>query len=286
MPQFLANDARFRALPARGRCVCVTQPRRVAAVSIATRLAEEMGVKLGAQVGYAVRWEEKCAPDALIRVVTDGMLLREAMVDPQLRRYSVVVLDEAHERTVQTDLLVSLLKRIQRDGKRKTPLRIVIMSATLSPAVFLGYFGLDDSAVLYVEGRQFSVKVYYTRAPVEDVLDAAVQAVMTIHQGSRAGDVLVFLDGQEAIEAMMALLGERNKTLPHNPMMVLPLYAALPARYQMRVFEAYPGHRKVIVATNIAETSLTIPGVVFVVDSCKHKVRTFNGLKGISKLQR
>lgn len=238
-------------------------------------------------MGYAVRFDEKCSAEARVRVMTDGMLLREAMVDDKLKRYSVVILDEAHERTVQTDILIALLRDIQRKRKSgKRPLRLVIMSATLNPEIFMGYFGLDISSVLYIEGRQYPVKLFYTRTPVEDFLEAALQAILKIISEHLRGDILVFLDGQEAIESLKLLLKDRAKQMKES-LCVLPLYAALNPRHQMRVFEpAKPtGARKVILATNIAETSLTIPGVTYVVDSGLHKVRTYDANRSLSRLQ-
>jgi ATP-dependent RNA helicase DHX33 len=189
LPQYLADDSRFKG------CVCVTQPRRVAAVTVASRIAAEMGQKVGEdRVGYCVRFDEKSTPHALIRVLTDGMLMREMMIDPKLRRYSVVILDEAHERSLQTDILMALLKQLQRARvKEKEKLRIVIMSATLNPGIFLGFFGLDESSILFVEGRQYPVRIMYTKEPVEDWVDGALQAVLYINDSEPPGDVLVFL---------------------------------------------------------------------------------------------
>ncbi len=188
LPQYLVADPRFRG------CVCVTQPRRVAAVTVAARIAAEMGEEVGGnRVGYCVRFDERSTDHASIRVLTDGMLMREMMIDPMLRRYSIVILDEAHERSLQTDILMALLKQLQKIRSTNRKLRVVIMSATLNPGIFLGFFGLDESAILYVEGRQYPVRINYTKDPVDDWVDGALQAVLYINETEAPGDVLVFL---------------------------------------------------------------------------------------------
>ncbi|KAJ2757767.1 ATP-dependent RNA helicase, partial [Coemansia nantahalensis] len=312
IPQYLL-EAGFTA--AEGTAIAVTQPRRVAATSVAKRVAEEVGTQLGARVGYTIRFDDCSSDKTQLRFCTDGLLLREILSDPLLRRYSVVVLDEAHERTLRTDILLGMLRDIQRQrqamaavredrGSQHTrfdddeggsgdqaaevgELKIIVMSATLDADRFSEYFG--GAPVLYVAGRQFPVTTYYTVAPQSDYLDAAHLSVLQIHTEtpSTSGDILVFLAGQEDIESVERLLCESAGQLPGAVprLLVCPIFAALPQAQQARVFEAAPAFtRKVILATNIAETSLTIPGIRHVVDAGVHKVRGFDPRVGESLL--
>ncbi|KAJ2809311.1 Salivary acidic proline-rich phosphoprotein 1/2 [Coemansia guatemalensis] len=278
--------------------IAVTQPRRVAATSIAKRVAEEVGTQLGARVGYTIRFEDCSSDKTQIKFCTDGLLLREILADPLLTKYSVVILDEAHERTLRTDILLGMLKDIQRtraaqsaNGSAKEgsagALKIVVMSATLDAERFSEYF--DNAPVLYVAGRQFPVTTYFTTTPQSDYLDSAHLTVLQIHTEtpSTSGDILVFLSGQEDIENVERLLRESAAHFsPGVPQLLLcPIFAALPPSQQARVFEPPPEFtRKVVLATNIAETSLTITGIRHVVDAGVHKVRGFDPRVGESLL--
>ncbi|EJC98012.1 P-loop containing nucleoside triphosphate hydrolase protein [Fomitiporia mediterranea MF3/22] len=272
--------------------VAVTQPRRVAATSLAARVAEEQGVVLGTRVGYAVRFNERHEPSTKIKYLTDGMLSRELLADPMLSRYSVIIIDEAHERTLNTDILLANLKNIQKERKKRyaTPetslatvkgkekardegyrLRIVVMSATLDADKFSRFF--NDAKVLYVKGRQHPVRIFYTLNSQPDYADAAVRTFFQIHVDHEPGDVLIFLPGQEDIETVQQMIKSYANQLPLGQMSVLtcPMYAQLPQNMQTQVFRHTPeGTRKCILATNIAETSITIPGVQYVIDSGKH----------------
>lgn len=291
IPQFLVEAG--RASSQRGERVAVTQPRRVAAMAVAQRVAEEVGCTVGGAVGYSVRFDEQAGPDTAIKYMTDGMLLREAMLDVLLREYGTVILDEAHERTLHTDILFGLVKRAlaRRNKEGSDPaerLKVVVMSATLDSRRFVDYFG-PGTDVAWVQGRQFPVDVLFTAEPEEDYVDAALITTLQIHvdEPVGSGDILVFLTGQEEIEALERLLHEKAQCLPPRAgrLMVCPIYAALPAEQQMRVFERTPpGCRKVVLATNIAETSITISGVRFVVDTGVVKARTFNPRIGIEQL--
>eukprot|EP00850_Spirogloea_muscicola_P014566 SM000105S13911 [mRNA] locus=s105:306688:310827:- [translate_table: standard] len=427
LPQFLLAAG----LAGARQAIAVTQPRRVAAVAVAARVAEEMGVALGAEVGYSVRFDDASSPGTRIKFLTDGMLLRfgiltldllrdgwrcsrEALLDPLLRRYAVVVVDEAHERTASTDLLLGLLKQVQArrlrppvaavaggapvdepdhrkvlrreaaglwhategangatDGAASAgPLKLVVMSATLDALRLRQYFGSSggeegsrrpSASAAYVRGRQHRVEVLYTDAPQADYLDAALVTVLQsaaseppltagecgsgncplpaaaadggnrqVHREEGPGDVLVFLTGQEEIEAMERLLRDRAAALPPpaagGPSAALapvPIYAALPSEQQLRAFHpAPPGVRKVlliqpfigrasccisdalahpilgfgvevaenrelqvILATNIAETSVTIPGVRYVIDSGLVKARAYSARAGTELLE-
>jgi len=277
IPQFLVADYARRG----EKCVACTQPRRVAAMSIAQRVADEMGVSLGDEVGYSIRFEDTTGPKTLLKFMTDGMLLREAMSDPFLERMSVIVLDEAHERTLSTDVLMGLLKELLNNRK---DLKCVVMSATLDAEKFQSYF--EGAPLLRVPGRTFPVEVFYTPEPERDYVEAAVRTAAQIHACEAAGDILVFLTGELEIEDVCQRL--RNEALKCGPergeLVVYPLYSSLPPRQQKRIFDAAPGPRvaggmpgrKVVVSTNIAETSLTIDGIVYVVDPGFSKQKVYN----------
>eukprot|EP00397_Hematodinium_sp_SG-2012_P015682 GEMP01015975.1.p1 GENE.GEMP01015975.1~~GEMP01015975.1.p1 ORF type:complete len:609 (+),score=145.43 GEMP01015975.1:27-1829(+) len=264
MPQFLREHGY-----AKKGLIAVTQPRRVAAMSVAARVAEEMDVELGNEVGYLIRFEDVTSESTVIKYMTDGMLLRECMTDSTMASYSVIVLDEAHERTLSTDVLFGLLKRVIE--KRKD-LKVLVMSATLDERKFQKYF--DDAPLLSVSGRMFPVEVFYSLRATKDYVREAVDTVISIHRYEEDGDVLVFLTGEEEIEnACYAIAAEL--TDDEKPVTVLPLYSSLPPQDQRRIFEQVKG-RKVVIATNIAETSITIDGVVFVVDPGFSKQKVYN----------
>lgn len=257
-----------------------TQPRRVAAVSVAKRVAEEAGVKLGDEVGYVIRFEDKTLPKTRIKYMTDGILLRELLSDPSLEKYSCLVMDEAHERTLSTDILLGLMKRLLR---RRRDMRLVVTSATMDAARFSRFFG--GAPLFTIPGRTFPVDVMYSAAPVDDYVESAAKQVMTVHLGSGPGDILVFATGQEDVEAICALVREKMAMLEAPPPLdVLPLYLSMPSEMQQRVFRAGP-RRKVVVATNVAETSLTVDGVRFVVDTGLAKVKVYNPRLGMDSLQ-
>uniref|UniRef100_A0A8R1HNX8 RNA helicase n=1 Tax=Caenorhabditis japonica TaxID=281687 RepID=A0A8R1HNX8_CAEJA len=265
----------------RGKIGC-TQPRRVAAMSVAKRVAEEYGCKLGSEVGYTIRFEDCTSQDTIIKYMTDGMLLRECLIDPDLSGYSLIMLDEAHERTIHTDVLFGLLKSAAR---KRPELKLIITSATLDSVKFSEYF--LEAPIFTIPGRTFPVEILYTREPEADYLEAAHITVMQIHLTEPPGDVLVFLTGQEEIDTSCEVLYERMKSLgPDVPeLIILPVYGALPSDMQTRIFEpAPPGKRKVVIATNIAETSLTIDGIFYVVDPGFVKQKIYNPKSGMDSL--
>ena len=264
-----------------GRIGC-TQPRRVAAMSVAKRVAEEMGCRLGEQVGYTIRFEDMTSRDTLIKYMTDGMLLREALIDEQLSSYSLIMLDEAHERTIHTDVLFGLLKKLLPN---RPNLKLIVTSATLDAEKFSEYF--MNAPIFTIPGRTFPVEVLYTKQPEPDYLDAALITVMQIHLTEPEGDVLLFLTGQEEIDQACQILFDRMKALgPSVPeLIILPVYSSLPSEMQTRIFDpAPPGSRKVVVATNIAEASLTIDGIYYVVDPGFAKQKVFNPKVGMDSL--
>ncbi|RPB05101.1 P-loop containing nucleoside triphosphate hydrolase protein [Choiromyces venosus 120613-1] len=262
-----------------GKIIACTQPRRVAATTVATRVAEEMGVRLGEEVGYSIRFEDMTSPRTRIKYMTDGMLLREALVDPLLSRYSVVMIDEAHERSLSTDVLLGILKKIRR---RRKDLRIVVSSATLQAEEFARFFedgeesgekkkGADKddgdggeekkelAKIISLEGRCYPVDVLYLEEPTENYMEKAVQTVFDIHLKARSINIH-FLGSSPTSPA--------NFTAP-----------------QLAVFDPAPeNYRKVIVSTNIAEASVTIENIVFVIDCGFVKLRAFDPRTGIETL--
>ncbi|XP_041021347.1 probable pre-mRNA-splicing factor ATP-dependent RNA helicase DEAH5 [Juglans microcarpa x Juglans regia] len=265
----------------KGKIGC-TQPRRVAAMSVAKRVAEEFGCRLGEEVGYAIRFEDCTGPDTVIKYMTDGMLLREVLIDENLSEYSVIMLDEAHERTMHTDVLFGLLKELV---KRRPDLRLIVTSATLDAEKFSGYF--FNCNIFTIPGRTFPVEILYTKQPESDYLDASLITVLQIHLMEPEGDILLFLTGQEEIDFACQSLYERMKGLGENvpELIILPVYSALPSEMQSRIFDpAPPGKRKVVVATNIAEASLTIDGIFYVIDPGFAKQNVYNPKQGLDSL--
>ena len=266
---------------ARGKIGC-TQPRRVAAMSVAKRVSEEFGCRLGQEVGYTIRFEDCTSPETLIKYMTDGMLLRECLIDPDLQTYSCIMLDEAHERTIHTDVLFGLLKQAVQ---KRAELKLIVTSATLDAVKFSQYF--FEAPIFTIPGRTFPVEILYTREPETDYLDASLITVMQIHLNEPPGDILLFLTGQEEIDTACEILYERMKSMgPDVPeLIILPVYSALPSEMQTRIFEpAPPGSRKVVIATNIAETSLTIDGIYYVVDPGFVKQKVYNSKTGMDSL--
>ncbi|KAJ1657800.1 DEAH-box ATP-dependent RNA helicase prp22 [Dispira simplex] len=265
----------------RGRLGC-TQPRRVAAMSVAKRVSEEMGCRMGQEVGYTIRFEDCTSPETRIKYMTDGILQREILLDPMLEAYSVIILDEAHERTIATDVLFGLLKKTVR---RRPDLKLIVTSATLDAEKFSQYF--FNCPIFTIPGRTFPVEVLYTTEPESDYLDAALVTVMQIHLSEPPGDILLFLTGQEEIDTSCEILFERMKALgPMVPqLLILPVYSALPSDMQTKIFEpAPPGSRKIVISTNIAETSVTIDGIFYVVDPGFVKQSVYDPKLGMDSL--
>lgn len=264
--------------------ICCTQPRRVAAMSVAKRVSEEMGVKLGEEVGYAIRFEDCTSESTIIKYMTDGILLRESLTEPDLDRYSAVIMDEAHERSLNTDVLFGLLRDVI---SRRQDLKLIVTSATMDADKFSNFFGIVP--IFTIPGRTFPVEVLFSKNTVEDYVDAAVKQAVQIHLGAPDGDILIFMPGQEDIDATCEMIKEKLKALEEEgakPLSVLPIYSQLPTDLQAKIFQkAEEGMRKVVVATNIAETSLTVDGIKYVIDSGYCKLKVFNPRIGMDALQ-
>lgn len=348
IPQFLVDEEWCRAKAVKvatendeekeseinvGGCIAITQPRRVAAISLARRVADEMGTPLGSsspasKVGYSVRFDTSTSPSTRIKFLTEGMLLQEMLRDPWLTKYSAVVVDEVHERGVNVDLVLGFLRNMvsgMKAGRGGIPLKVVAMSATADMESLLGFFqeglgkreeaddadeeeewsGISDEAsrptshsadssetrqvaVCHIKGRQYPVKTVYSPEPIPDFVDAALKTIFQIHHKEpMPGDILVFLTGQETVEALEYLVNEyavgMDPALPK--VLALPLFAALPQVAQQRVFlPAPPRTRKIVLATNIAETSVTVSGVRYVVDCGKAKMKQFRARLGLDSL--
>eukprot|EP00929_Paragymnodinium_shiwhaense_P063190 TRINITY_DN31583_c0_g1_i1.p1 TRINITY_DN31583_c0_g1~~TRINITY_DN31583_c0_g1_i1.p1 ORF type:complete len:758 (+),score=134.90 TRINITY_DN31583_c0_g1_i1:74-2347(+) len=343
LPQYL-DEAGWTS---EGYVVGVTLPRRLAAVTVAARVAQEMNVELGREVGYRIRFDSRVHPDLTrIEFMTEGILLREMLSDPLLTRYSVIVIDEAHERGLNSDLLIGLLRKITR---KRRQLRLVISSATVDVESFIHFFGRkqrvkrksgwepekkrlrsgwddetgevrrkreeeadwkqlcsdlagqDDNGEpdrevchLHVDGRSHPVEVFYLEEPVSDYVESSVGMVMSIHEKQPDGDILLFLTGREEIDATCMLLKERHAEACQRapspakrprPVYIVPLHGSLEKGQQLKAFHPAPrGARKVVVSTNIAEASVTLDGIVYVIDPCLVKLDTFCPHNGASYL--
>ena len=287
IPQYLYENGYCE----KNKKICVTQPRRVAAMSVASRVAYEMGVKCGHEVGYAIRFEENVSPMTKIIYMTDGIFLRYLLSDNLLNDFSVIMIDEAHERSIQTDIIFGIIKKLI---EKRDDLRIIISSATLSTLKFKNYF--SEAEIIKVPGRRFPVDIYYTKSPEPDYIEAAVITSLQIHisqakelfdENQSGGDILVFLTGQEEIELAKRMINNQIKKLRGKipNCVVLPIYAALPSEEQAKIFlPVSKGERKIILATNIAETSITINGIGYVIDSGFCKQMCYDPRTGLETL--
>lgn len=287
LPQFLLDSGKFAGV------VGCTQPRRVAAMTVARRVAEERGSVAGRSVGYTVRFEDWTSPTTVIKFMTDGILLREFLQDPELKSYGVIIIDEAHERSLSTDIVLGLLKELL---KVRQDLRIVVASATIDAAKFQAFFGVDVVPVMHIPGRRFPVSIKYAAEPENDYVHAAVATCLQIHlsqppvdpERGVMGDILVFLTGQEEIEDAVSLLREKSGRLgaAMSEMLLCPLYSALSPEQQAQAFRAAPPRcRKIVLATNIAETSLTIENITYVIDCGFSKQNFFDASSHMESLK-
>ncbi|XP_067866806.1 probable ATP-dependent RNA helicase DHX40 isoform X1 [Heterodontus francisci] len=281
----------------------VTQPRRVAAISVALRVAEEMGCTLGKRVGYQVRFDDCTSQDTVIKYMTDGCLLREILQDPGLSRYGTVILDEAHERSLSTDILFGLLRSLSTwlpsSCEREVPLKVVVMSATLETEKLSAFLG--GCPVCHVSGRTYPVKELFCNliGPKDKegigFVKEVVNVTLDIHMNESEGDILVFLTGQSEIERACDLLFQKGESIDYQydvrdrsveGLLILPLYGSMSTDQQRKVFLPAPPHiRKCVVATNIAATSLTIDGIKYVVDCGFVKQLNHNPRVGLDILE-
>ena len=287
IPQFLYENGYCN----NNKKICITQPRRVAAMSVASRVAYEMGVKCGHEVGYSIRFEENITKTTKIIYMTDGIFLRYLLSDNLLTDFSVIIIDEAHERSIYTDIIFGIIKELVQ--KRKD-LKIIISSATLSTTKFQNYF--FGAPITHVPGRRYPVDIYYTKSPEPDYIEAAVITALQIHisqaeelfdENNLGGDILIFLTGQEEIELAKKMINNQVKKLRGKipNCVVLPIYAALPSEEQAKIFlPVSKGERKIILATNIAETSITINGIAYVIDSGFCKQMCYDPRTGLETL--
>ncbi|KAG4302387.1 hypothetical protein PCK1_001369 [Pneumocystis canis] len=277
LPQFL-----LKCNYTKNSCIAVTQPRRIAAVNLAKRVSEEMGTNIGVKVGYSIRFDDCSSSHTRIKYMTDGMLLRELIGDPLLSVYSIIILDEAHERTLITDILMGFLKKII---KLRPMLGVIIMSATLEAERFSSFF--NNAKIYFIKGKQYPVSIHHTLQPENDYVDAVLRTVFQIHVNEPEGDILAFLTGQDEIESLETSISHYAKQLKENvpKILVCTLFAALPQSIQQKAFIKTPSNtRKVILATNIAETSVTVKGVRYVIDTGLVKVKQYNSRLGIDTL--
>lgn len=285
IPQFLFESGLWN-----GSIIAVTQPRRVAAITVAQRVAQEQNCKLGELVGYSVRFEEVTSKKTRIKYMTDGILLREALSDKLLLKYNVLILDEAHERTINTDVLFGIAKAAQKRRAKSfyPPLHLIIMSATMDVRKVQDYFG-DEHIPVYLTGRTYKVNIFHSKQIQEDYIYASLVTLFNIHKDAPAQhDVLIFMTGQEEIDTLVQAirLVAKDQICKSPTIRVYPFYSNLPQNRQLEIFRPTPPDcRKVIVSTNIAETSLTISGIKYVIDSGKVKMRVHDSVTGLEKLK-
>jgi pre-mRNA-splicing factor ATP-dependent RNA helicase DHX16 len=281
IPQYLLSDG-YGSANGENRMIACTQPRRVAAMSVAKRVADEVGCKLGDKVGYSVRFDDKTGPNTQVKYMTDGVLLRELAGDATLSQYSVIMIDEAHERSIASDLLLPLVKELLLV---RPELKLIISSATVDAEHFANYF--NRCPCFSVPGRAFVTTIYNTPSPEANYLSATQTSIFQIHLSQPPGDILVFLTGQDEIDTVALNVEETAKKLGNRAgeLTICPLYSSLPAELQQKAFDPTPkGTRKVILATNIAETSVTVPGIVYVIDCGYEKADFYNETTQVESL--
>ncbi|WP_394682398.1 ATP-dependent RNA helicase HrpA [uncultured Comamonas sp.] len=270
----------------RGHLIGHTQPRRIAASSVAKRIAEELQTPLGDVVGYKVRFQDRLSKDASVKLMTDGILLAETQTDPLLKAYDTLIIDEAHERSLNIDFLLGYLRQIL---PKRPDLKVVVTSATIDADRFAKHFAgpQGPAPVIMVSGRTFPVEMRYR--PFEDAKDydlndAIADGVDELWSGGAGGDILIFLPGEREIREAADHL---RKHLQHSPVLrnaeVLPLFSRLSQAEQDRIFEGHTG-RRIVLATNVAETSLTVPGIRYVIDAGTARVKRYSFRSKVEQL--
>nr|XP_043887751.1 probable ATP-dependent RNA helicase DHX40 [Solea senegalensis] len=299
LPQYL-----YRAGFCKNGKIGITQPRRVAAITVAQRVAQEMQCTLGREVGYQVRFDDCTSQDTVVKYMTDGCLLREILADPGLSQYSVVILDEVHERSLNTDILLGLMKKkfsnpAKATDGRSSPLKVVVMSATLESDKLSAF--LNNCPMFSIPGRTFPVDCMFGSAVGPKDIESTgyvkevVKMALDVHASQMSGDILVFLTGQSEIERACDLLFEKAESIDYRydvedqtveGLLILPLYGSMPTDQQRQIFQPPPPRiRKCVVATNIAATSLTINGIKYIVDSGFVKQLNHNSRVGMDILE-
>lgn len=284
LPQILYEQGYYK-----NGIIGITQPRRMAAVSVANRVSEEMNVKLGQEVGFTIRFNDFTSNLTNIKFMTDGVLLRETLNDSNLNNYSCIIMDEAHERSLNTDILFGIFKKIL---KNRRDFKLIITSATMNSLKFSKFF--NNAIQFKIPGKTYPVDIMYQSIPSIDYIDSAIKQALKIHisnpfkEGDN-GDILIFMTGQEDIEISCQILNEElNKLIKLNKNIknldILPIYSSLSSNLQSKIFKNTL-NRKCIIATNIAETSLTLKNVKFVIDSGLMKLKIFNPKLNMNSLQ-
>ena len=275
--------------------ICCIQPRRIAAIRAAEQVAKELNCIVGLTVGFHVRFEQQISNETKICFMTDGILFRELILDNLLKNYSAIILDEAHEGTIYYDLLMSFLKSaISLRNKINQPLKLIIMSATMDVVKFSRFF--DSCKVIYITGREHTIEICYSEYPQSSYIHSSIVTAIRIHKEDKGnsccfGSILIFLTGEEEIETAAKQLRNIRKLLakeyPFDPQLnVCVLYANLPRNQQFdSLVLPSPKVRNIILSTNIAETSLTIPGVKYVIDSGRVKRKVCDPTTGLASLQ-
>lgn len=283
VPQFLLENGFGSDISDFREIIAVTQPRRIAAISSARRVAYETSTEVGDMIGYHVRHNSKLGPSTKVKFCTDGILLNEIEHDILLSKYSAVIVDEAHERTLNTDMILSFLSKTislrRQQSSVLSPLKVIVMSATVDVSTLFGENKLLSNNVRTVEisSRQHPVTIHFSKETPNDYMEAAFHKIVKIHRRLPPGGILVFLSGKDEVDQLCEKLSaEFAITSMYSRAVILPLYSVLSDVKQQLVFREHPsGCRKIIVATNVAETSITVPGISYIVDSGVHKERSF-----------